>query len=79
MRLGGDAFFGQAGVEDGVSVGFWRAVLEDTGAGRIKVGGFVDATLGALGYQDWRGRGGGGAGEDFGEGKLVRSRRSQVV
>lgn len=58
--------FGEAGVEDGVAVGFWGAVFEGAGEGGEEVGRFVEEGFGALSDED--GGGGGGVGEDCGEG-----------
>lgn len=48
--------FSQAGVEDGVAVGLWRAVLEGAGEAGEEVGGFVEEGFGALGDEVRRGR-----------------------
>lgn len=55
--------FGEAGVEGGVAVGFWGAVLEDAGVGGEEEVRVVEEGFGALGEE---GGGGGGMGEGRG-------------
>ncbi len=63
--------FGEASVEDGMPVGFRRAVFEGAGAGGVKEVGAVEEGFGALG-EEGGGRGGvGEGGREGGGGRRV--------